>query len=180
MLVPASLHRDALAWLWRDFVASERSLYYFMTPYHSTDFPVSNDSAFVQYVCMDGDRVVGLFSARLDYLTKTARDIDMVRLTPDKSCEWVKDIARFSIMLFEKYGMARCVVRVIEGNPAKRHYEDWVKKFGGREVGTFSNDIMTRDGQLRDVTFYEFYWNKCLDTWRKGNITLQNYREGVS
>ncbi|MDR1549057.1 MAG: hypothetical protein LBT06_10780 [Hungatella sp.] len=57
--------------------------------------------------------------------------------------------------IFEKFKFRKMNFEVIIGNPAERHYDRIINKYGGRIVGIKLEDIKLFDGSYYDTKLYE-------------------------
>ncbi len=123
-----------------------------------------NDNLKLQYVSVGTcDNVVGFLECNLNQDTMTAYNVTAMRFTPKYEPEFAADMYRFVVdLLFKQYGINRVVFNVIVGNPAEKLYDGICEKYGGRVIGTFSQETKLQDGKLYDVKYYEMMRDKCL------------------
>jgi RimJ/RimL family protein N-acetyltransferase len=57
--------------------------------------------------------------------------------------------------LFNKNGFNKINFCVAIGNPAEKMYDKIVRKYGGKIVGIFKNDVRLWDGKIYDTKHYE-------------------------
>jgi hypothetical protein len=57
--------------------------------------------------------------------------------------------------IFERYGFIKLQFTVVIGNPIEKTYDKLVKRYGGRVIGIYKNEIRLIDGKLYDVKDYE-------------------------
>ena len=123
-----------------------------------------DDSRKLQYVSVGvyGD-VLGFFECNLNRDTMTAYNVTAMRFAPGHGTEFAADMYRFVVdLLFKQYGINRVVFNVIVGNPAERLYDRICERYGGRVIGTFTQEARLRDGRLYDVKYYEMLKGECL------------------
>lgn len=158
MLDFAIRHRNRLQDRYLQTIDDPRFKFYHRSPAMEYSLPIYPDSwEWVQLVSLtpDGD-VGGYFGARLNRLTKTAYDMEMINFN-GRNEVFTADLFSFIDTLFCYYGMNRLVWNVIAGNPAERLYDRLTVDFGGRVIGVFKQDVMLSDGQLYSVKWYEAF-----------------------
>lgn len=135
--------------------------------------PIYHDSGeMLQMVSLDQDKLVGYFGVRFNRETNAAYDLEIIKF--GDSLEFSIDLRDFFVSLYDKFGVEKVIFSVIIGNPAERLYDNVIRTYGGRIVGTFKNDVKLYDGQLYDVKWYEiakddFDFDKFVRlTWREG------------
>jgi hypothetical protein len=116
-----------------------------------------DDTNKLQYVSLGAyGNVLGLFECNLNRETMTAYEITAIRFTPGYDPEFAADMYRFVVdVIFQQYGMQRVIYNVIKGNKAEKLYDRIIERYGGRIVGTFTNEVRLYDGKLYDVKYYE-------------------------
>lgn len=57
--------------------------------------------------------------------------------------------------IFEKYNFRKLDFCVVVGNPIEKSYDKMVKKYNGRIVGTFKDDVKLIDNKYYDIKYYE-------------------------
>lgn len=68
---------------------------------------------------------------------------------------FVKDILKAINDIFCKYNMNRLEFWCCSDNPAIRGYRNFIKKCGGKEIGTFRDSTKLQDGRLHNQTYFE-------------------------
>lgn len=68
---------------------------------------------------------------------------------------FIRDVKRAIDDIFYKYNFARVEFFCFSGNSALRGYRNFIKKYGGREVGIFKNSNRLMDGKLYDRVLFE-------------------------
>ena len=69
----------------------------------------------------------------------------------------IKDLALFVKELFVKYKYYKMNFSVLGGNPAKKIYDKFINKYGGRIAGVYKKDVMLIDGLFYDSYIYEIF-----------------------
>jgi hypothetical protein len=135
-----------------------------------------DDAAKLQYVSLGAyGNVLGLFECTLNRNTRTAYEITAIRFTPGHDPEFAADMYRFVVdVIYQQYGMDRVLFNVVIGNKAEKLYDRIMERYGGRIVGTFTNEVRLYDGKLYDVKYYEMLRERCLPLLLE--VTAENYR----
>lgn len=97
--------------------------------------------------------ILGWIAYSIDWQSKSAYDFGMASFT--SSLMFIRDIKQVIDDIFFKYGLDRIEWKAYGDNPAIRGYRKFIKRHGGREVGTFKNNIMLQDGKLHDTVYFE-------------------------
>ena len=160
-------------------LADPRYRYYMHGILHYSISIERSDAYKLQYVSLgkQGD-VLGLFECSLNRETMTAYEITAIRFTPGYDPEFAADMYRFVVnVIFQEYDMQRVIYNVIKGNKAEKLYDRIIERYGGRIVGTFTNEVRLFDGKLYDVKYYEMLKGRCLPLLLE--VTAENYRENL-
>ncbi len=97
--------------------------------------------------------ILGWIAYNIDWQAKSAYNFGMASFT--SSLIFIKDVKQVLDDIFNKYGLERIEWKSYGDNPAIRGYRKFIKRHGGREVGTFKNNIMLQDGKLHDTVYFE-------------------------
>lgn len=138
-----------------------------------------DDSNKLQYVSLGVyGNLLGLFECCLNRDTMTASEVTAIRFTPGYDPEFAADMYRFVVdVIYQQYGMNRVIFNVIIGNKAEKLYDRICERYGGRIVGTFTNEVRLFDGKLYDVKYYEMLREQFLPLALE--VTAHNYRENL-
>lgn len=68
-----------------------------------------------------------------------------------------KDFREFWTSFFEVHGFRKIRFYVVVGNPAEKQYDKLVKRYDGRIIGIFKDEILYSDGTYKDMKIYELY-----------------------
>lgn len=178
MLDLAVNHVQKLHERYRMTVNDPKFKYYSRSPAKEYSLQIYNDSyEYVQMVSLIGPKEVGgYFAARLNRITKTAYDLQIMNFYK-KNAIFTSDLFSFIVdVILNEYGMERIVFSVIIGNPAESFYDRIVNNYGGKIVGTFTNEIMLPDGKLYDLKYYELYKKEGLCALEDAGVTENTYR----
>lgn len=162
MLKPALEYREEIKILESKAFFEERNKFYFASGYKATlDIPEHNWDS-MQFVSLKDDKVIGFMHLCIDrtlYSVSSLRVINYYQPNPTFST----DFAQVLIDIFEKYNFNKLVWNCVIGNPAEKMYDRICKKYNGRVVGIFENEVKLLDGKLYHQKYYE--------------ILLENYKE---
>ncbi len=89
----------------------------------------------------------------------------------DPCMTFSRDFEQFFLDLFFLFKYTKVKWGVIVGNPAEGLYDTWIKKHGGRVVGTYIRDKVLWDGTVCDCKVYEVLREEVLARCfkRRGN-----------
>ncbi len=176
MLALAIQYGPQLQECYQKTLADEKCRYY-MHGIRRYFIPLEPDDANkLQYVSLGVyGNVLGLFECNLNRETMTAYEITAIRFTPEYEPEFAADMYRFVVdVIFQQYGMQRVIYNVIKGNKAEKLYDRIIERYGGRIVGTFTNEVRLFDGKLYDVKYYEMLRERSLPLGLE--VTAETYR----
>lgn len=179
MLALAIQYAGQLQECYQATLLNEKYRFYWQGSARSYFVPLEqDDSRKLQYVSVGAyGNVLGFFECNLNHDTATAYNLTAMRFTPEYEPEFAADMYCFVVeLLFKRYGINRAVFNVIVGNPAERLYDGICNKYGGRVIGTFSQETRLQDGKLYDVKYYEMMRDKCLRVLETEGIGSYEYR----
>ena len=151
MLKPAILYKDALEKLFAEDIYTERYFYY--SGYgHCFELPnIRAQDNYYQWAIIDSDVLVGYLAYHIDPVTDTVSRFGLYSFS-----EGNQVVIRDTYLLLEDLVKTyhRLEWRIIEGNHAKRGYDNFCKKHHGNCVCL--HDV-TKDpkGNYRDEYIYE-------------------------
>lgn len=156
MLVPAHIHRDELADLFLKSWYDSRYLYYYCYSWRK-ELVLSDSGTWDEHVFASvyKDRVIGYISYDVIRYARVTEDWAIVLFEPEGVREFYKDILKAVDDSFRYFRFQRMGFSVVIGNPVERTYDRFVKKFGGRIVGTKKKVVYLIDGQYYDLKEYE-------------------------
>ena len=80
--------------------------------------------------------------------------------------EFYSDFIEF-IRRLVRVGFRKICFSVIVGSPAERTYDRFVKRYGGRIVGTHKSHVKLIDGKYYDLKLYEVFTNNLIVTGKQ-------------
>ena len=159
MLIPAHLHLAELDWNFCKMAYSDEWFYVISEPgFRSIEVRESNDTFYwvttKKVVYPDGTKdeiVTGYFSYKICYETRSVENLVMISFDKGNQ-DFLKDVYNKIQELMKIYD--RLEFRATSGNPVERHYDRFIKKFGGNKV-VLHNKIADGYGKLHDDLIYE-------------------------
>lgn len=158
-----------------------RFKYFHRTPWGEFFLRIEeNNWEALQFVSLNEyHEVIGYLATKVDRLTKTGYDIEIMHFEPTKNPVFTQDLYNFFSMLYSDYGLNRLVWNVVVGNPVEAFYDRLVDNFGVRIVGTFKDEVLLRDGQLCDLKYYEYFKADFLKQTHITGLTYRDFNKGV-
>lgn len=72
-----------------------------------------------------------------------------------KTNKFALDLGQAIHDIFFKYNFTRMDFSCFSNNPALNGYRAFIKRYGGREVGTFHRSTKSLDGTIQDTVMFE-------------------------
>lgn len=107
-----------------------------------------------QFVSIKDDNVIGYISYSVNRRCNYAHSLSIMNFTDDKMT-FGMDLGQVLQDIFEKYNFRKLDFCVVVGNPIEKSYDKIVKKYNGRIVGTFKDDVKLIDNKYYDIKHYE-------------------------
>lgn len=151
MLKPAILFKDELERKFEEQMYTQDFFYY--TGYDgSTYIPeIKREDFLFQYAIVDGDKLIGYFSYSLNTCADTINNFGLYSF--DRGNITIgRDILRKMKELVKAHH--RIEWRMIDGNPVKRHYDRFCRRYGGNVV-KLHESVKTPSGEYADEYIYE-------------------------
>lgn len=112
------------------------------------------------------DNVIGYISYCTNVSANSCNNFGIMSF--DKgNLSFVKDVKQAIDDIFFKYNFNRLDFNCFVGNPALRGYRNFIRKYGGREVGVLRQCNRLMDGKLYDSVMFEILKEEYLSL---GNI----------
>lgn len=178
MLDLAIKHASQLQYKYINIINTPKFKYYMSSPIIEYELPIyTNSQDRLQFVSLlETGEVIGYFGAKLNLLTNTAYDLEIINFV-DKNSTFTSDLFNFVDTLYKDYGVDRVVFNVIIGNPAEKLYDRLMNTCGGRVIGVFKNDVRLPDGKLYDVKYYEMFKDSVYQKINDRKINSLTYRD---
>ena len=151
MLKPAILYKEAIE---SEFNAQlyTQDFFYYTGHDGATYIPeIKRDDFVFQYAIVDKDKLVGYFSYSLNTISDTINNFGLYSF--DRGNPVIgRDIIRKMKELVNSHH--RVEWRMIGGNPVKRHYDRFCRRYGGNVV-KLHESVKTPSGEYADEYIYE-------------------------
>jgi hypothetical protein len=109
-----------------------------------------------QFVSVKSGEVIGYISYRVDRTSDMAHSLAIMNFTDDKITFGI-DLGRALTDIFEKYNFRKLEFSVVVGNPIEISYDNIIKRYGGRIIGTHHKQCRLIDSKLYDLKEYEIF-----------------------
>lgn len=155
MLKPAQLYKEQLAEEYvKTWYKPENIFYTGWTGDRVPEIPDNNYDSH-HFVSVDKKRqLIGYISYSVDWISMNANSFGIISF--DKgNLEFVKDVYKAVLDLFDVYHMNRISWYAYVDNPAIRGYRHFIKKHGGKECGYYRQVAKLQDGKLHDSIEFE-------------------------
>lgn len=156
MLDLAAKHEAELQARFADAFLDMRNIFYFGNGYMNTYKPDDGTWNKHEFVSVKGGKVIGYLAYRIDRRTNTAENLAAINFG-GKNLAFSRDFRQFLKDIFEKFRFRKLVFGVYVGNPAEKMYDRYIRKFGGRIIGTERAATMLLDGKFYDYKQYEIF-----------------------
>ena len=108
-----------------------------------------------QFVSLDKEgNVIGYISYSISRADNSAHSLSIMNFS-DNKVVFGMDLGQALKDIFEKYKFRKLNFIVVVGNPIEKSYDKMIKKYGGRIVGTYKEDVKLIDGEYYDKKSYE-------------------------
>ena len=151
MLKPAILYKEAIEMEFNAQLYTQDFFYY--TGYDGATYipEIKRDDFVFQYAIVDKDKLVGYFSYSLNTISDTINNFGLYSF--DRGNPVIgRDVLRKMKELVNSHH--RIEWRMIGGNPVKRHYDRFCRRYGGNVV-KLHESVKTPSGEYADEYIYE-------------------------
>ena len=109
----------------------------------------------LDFVSIDkNDNIIGNIFYQINRETNNVHSLGIINFSDD-IITFGKDLLKVFKDIFEKFNFNKLSFSVIMGNPAERHYDKIISKYGGRIIGIEHKEVKLFDGKLYDKKLYE-------------------------
>ena len=131
--------------------------YFDFTNFINYELNLSKDSwSSLEYVSKKDNEIIGYLRASINRSAGFVSSLGVANFG-DKNIEFAKDFYRFLEDLFMKFDFYKIRFDVVIGNPAEKMYDRFIKRYGGRIIGTYIKDTKLWTGEYCDVKSYEIF-----------------------
>lgn len=157
MLKYAIIFKEELEKLWIK-VSCDNYYKFFMGSSHR-DFTfklADTDYWQIQRVSVDRyDNLLGYIEVSISRNTGVINGFGVMNFTKKPNIALSKDLLNFLRELRDVYGASKFEFSAYEGGPPAEMYKKFIKKHGGRIVGTYTASTKLMDGKMYDSTMFE-------------------------
>lgn len=149
-------HKEEINRLWRNCWFEEKYQFFNASNWYEDIVIDENSWNKHQFVSLDKNgNVLGFIDYKIDRNTNNVRGLRIINFSDNKLIFGL-DCGRIIYDIFEKFGYAKLTFSVIVGNPIEKTYDKFIKRYGGRIVGTFKNEVVcVNSTTYHDMKYYE-------------------------
>lgn len=163
MLDIAINHTEELKKKFRETWFDEKYKFYNYDTYYSDWSIDDNTWDNHQFVSINkGGHVIGYIGYAIKRQTHNCGALGIINFSDNQGTFGV-DVGHVLVDIFEKFNFGKLKFSVVIGNPIEKTYDRLVKKYGGRVVGIYKNEVRLIDGNYYDVKHYEILRENYLD-----------------
>lgn len=155
MLKPAILYKDKILENYSNILYDVRYQWYFSG--QGTSLPNIQDNTYNRHCFASVDKnnnVVGFVTYGINSSANSCNNFGIISF--DKgNIQFIRDVKQALNDIFYKYNFNRIDFYCFADNPALRGYRNFIKKYGGREVGFLQQSNRLLDGKLHDFIIFE-------------------------
>jgi len=161
MLKPAILYKADIENLWLHAWFVDKYKYFITSVSYDSNFMIQDNSwDSHQFASVDADNnVLGVIMYNIHRTANYCSSLAIISFCDEdnKSGKFIfgKDICKAIKDIFEFFKFNKIVFSAVTKNPAIKHYDRLVEKYGGRVVGVFKDDVKLVDNELYDIKYYE-------------------------
>lgn len=154
MLENALLYKDKVSNLMAETWYDERYKYYYDSMPGIPDFPTQPDHQ-RQFVSVDSyGSVIGYMSYSFNLATHRAMNFGIISFDRGNPL-FARDVRQMIAECFFKFHLNSIEWFCFEENPALKGYRKFIKRYGGREIGTLRHVAFAADGQIHNAVLFE-------------------------
>lgn len=154
MLEPAIKYRDQLESIQYNTWFNDKYKYWNSDIYYESMQIDTNTWNRHQFVSTFNNEVIGYISYNVSRGDNSVSNLNIMNFS-DNKLVFGKDLKRALKDIFEEYKFRKLNFAVVIGNPIEKSYDKMIKKYGGRIVGVYKEDVKLIDGEYYDKKSYE-------------------------
>ena len=154
MLEPAIKYRDQLESIQYDTWFNDKYKYWNNDRFYNAIQIDTDTWNRHQFVSVKNGTVIGYIDYGICRTSNSVSSLSIMNFSDDKIV-FGKDLIQALKDIFEKYKFRKINFSVIIGNPIEKSYDKMIKKYGGRIVGIYKEDVKLIDGKYYDRKLYE-------------------------
>lgn len=156
MLEPAIKYKEELEKLQYEVWFNDKYKFWNCDVYYDTLKIDENTWDKHQFVSVHNNKIIGYISYNISRSDNSTYSLSIMNFTDNKFVFGI-DLGKALKDIFEKYGFRKINFCVVVGNPIEKTYDKMIKKYGGRIVGIYREDIKLIDGKYYDKKLYEIF-----------------------
>ena len=121
------------------------------------DILAETDASTYQYAIVDGKKLVGYFTYRVDWYSSCAHCFGLFSFERNQAVGIT--VYRELRKLINDYHIHRIEWRMIGGNPVERHYDRFCRRYGGKKF-VLTDVIKDRFGKYHNDVIYEIVFER--------------------
>lgn len=166
MLEPAIKYKEQLEKLQYNIWFNDKYKYWNCDVYYDTMQVDTNTWNRHQFVSVLNGEVIGYIAYNITRADNSVSALSILNFSDNKAV-FGKDLMCALKDIFEKYKFRKLNFCVIIGNPIEKSYDKMIKKYGGRIVGTYKEDVKLIDGEYYDKKLYEILSSEYFESIKK-------------
>ena len=156
MLKQAILYEEQLKRKYIEAVCDDYFKYYFDSCREFSLKIYDSDYWTIQMVSIDkNNNIIGFISVNMNYNSRVANRFGIMNFTKTPNITFAIDVIKFLRDLRDKYDVSKFEFMAFVGAPAEMMYQKFIKRHGGRVVGTYKNSTKLVDGKYYDSRMFE-------------------------
>ena len=165
MLEPAIKYKEQLQMIQYDSWFNDKYKYWNADP-HYCEIKLNTDTWNKhQFVSVYQNKPIGYISYSIDRRIDAVTGFSAINFS-NHTATFGMDLGQAIKDIFEKYGFNKLNFSVVIGNPIEKTYDKMIKRYGGRVVGVYEDDVKLHDGKLYDLKIYEITKKKYFSNAR--------------
>lgn len=155
MLKPAQLYKDNILTKYAEHMYDIDYQWYY--GYRGTSLPHIGDNNYENYKFASVNKdnnVIGYISYCVNVSANSCNNFGIMSFEKGNLL-FIMDVKQAIDDIFYKYNFNRIDFCCFDGNPALRGYRNFIKRYGGREVGIYKESNRLMDGNLYDSILFE-------------------------
>lgn len=162
MLEPAIKYRDQIYNIQYDIWFNDKYKYFNVGSYYGAMQIDENTWDRHQFVSVLNGNIIGYIEYNISRQEHCVRSLAIINFTENKAV-FGKDLAQALKDIFEKYKFRKLNFSVVVGNPIEKSYDKMIKRYGGRIVGKYKDNVKLIDGNYYDEKVYEILASEYFD-----------------
>lgn len=152
-----SIYKTKIEDLYKDTWYDEKYKFFHDENYREGHDIPNSDWQRREFVSVDKDgKVLGLISYSFNRCADYVSNLGIINFS-DNKVVFGRDVAKAFEEIFTKYNHRKITFSVVVGNPIERSYDNLMKKYGGRIIGTYNKHVKLIDNNYYDSKLYEIF-----------------------